>query len=233
MTCHSCAEKIQQVLRKIPAISRVEVDFLSKKAHITMVEHLGLGELNEALESLKKYKLHLESGQVDNMGSELSKKSLQTYWPLILLLLYIVFGTFYLAWNRGDYEWMNLMPDFMGLFFLSFGFFKLLDIKGFATSYLSYDLPTKAWPTWGYLYPFIEAGLGISFLFRWTPAWTNAITLVVMSASILGVIQSVLQKRKIKCVCLGTGFNLPMSTVTIIEDALMIMMAGTMLWFSV
>lgn len=51
-----------------------------------------------------------------------------------------------------------------------------------------------------------------------------------MGISIIGVIQSVLQKRKIKCVCLGTGFNLPMSTVTIIEDGLMIAMAGVMLW---
>jgi hypothetical protein len=73
-------------------------------------------------------------------------------------------------------------------------------------------------------------GLGISFLLRWSPIWTNFITLLVMGISIIGVIQSVLQKRKIKCVCLGTGFNLPMSTVTIIEDGLMIAMAGVMLW---
>jgi hypothetical protein len=50
-----------------------------------------------------------------------------------------------------------------------------------------------------------------------------------MTVSIIGVLQSVLSKRKIKCACLGDVFNLPMSTITIIEDALMIAMSGIML----
>jgi hypothetical protein len=51
-----------------------------------------------------------------------------------------------------------------------------------------------------------------------------------MSISIIGVLTSVLNKRKIQCACLGAVFNLPMSTVTIIEDALMIVMSIAMLW---
>jgi hypothetical protein len=50
-----------------------------------------------------------------------------------------------------------------------------------------------------------------------------------MSISLVGVLQSVLNKRKIKCACLGDVFNLPMSTITIIEDALMIVMSLIML----
>jgi hypothetical protein len=50
-----------------------------------------------------------------------------------------------------------------------------------------------------------------------------------MSISIVGVLQSVLNKKKIQCACLGAVFNLPMSTVTIIEDALMIAMSGIMI----
>ena len=50
-----------------------------------------------------------------------------------------------------------------------------------------------------------------------------------MTISIIGVLQSVLNKKKIQCACLGTVFNLPMSTVTIIEDALMIVMSGIMI----
>ena len=52
-----------------------------------------------------------------------------------------------------------------------------------------------------------------------------------MSISIIGVLQSVLNKRKIKCACLGAIFNVPMTTITIIEDALMIAMSGAMLYF--
>lgn len=52
----------------------------------------------------------------------------------------------------------------------------------------------------------------------------NLITLALMSVSIIGVLQS-----KIQCACLGAVFNLPMSTVTIIEDGLMITMSLAML----
>jgi len=232
MTCESCAEKIKKSLTKLSAIAQVEVSLAGKKVTITMNKHVELNELNKALKPLKKYKLHLAHETTMSHGAGLPKKSLKTYWPLILVILYILFGVGYLGWLSNDYTWKSLMPHFMGLFFLSFGFFKLLDIKGFAKNYLDYDIAAKAWPTWGYIYPFVEVGLGISFLFGLYPIWINLITLAVMGVSIIGVIQSVSQKREIKCVCLGTGFNLPMSTVTIIEDAVMIVMAGGMLWMS-
>ena len=72
---------------------------------------------------------------------------------------------------------------------------------------------------------FIELGLGIAYLLKFNPLVTNLVTLVVMSISIVGVLKSVLNKQKIKCACLGTVFNLPMSTITVIEDGLMIAMS--------
>ena len=81
--------------------------------------------------------------------------------------------------------------------------------------------------------------LGISVCFYWIiirhilsvkiyPLAINAITFIVMTVSIIGVLQSVLNKRKIKCACLGSVLNLPMSTITILEDALMISSAAMM-----
>ncbi len=58
---------------------------------------------------------------------------------------------------------------------------------------------------------------------------TNLTNLVVMTVSIIGVLQTVLNKKKIQCACLGDVFKLPMSTVTIVEDGLMILMAIVML----
>ena len=58
---------------------------------------------------------------------------------------------------------------------------------------------------------------------------TNTVTFVVMTVSIFGVLQNVLNKREIKCACLEAVFNLPMSTITIIKDALMIGMSTLIL----
>ncbi len=115
---------------------------------------------------------------------------------------------------------------FMSGFFLAFSFFKYLDVKGFADSYATYDIVAKKFMAWGVIYPFVEFLLGIAYAINFNPFVTNVITFIVMMVSIIGVLQSVLNKRKIQCACLGAVFNLPMSTVTIIEDALMIAMSG-------
>ena len=69
----------------------------------------------------------------------------------------------------------------------------------------------------------------IAYLISFQPLLTNTLTFIAMSISIIGVLQSVLNKKKIQCACLGVVFDLPISTVTIIEDALMIGMSRTMI----
>lgn len=86
--------------------------------------------------------------------------------------------------------------------------------------------PVRAY---GYLYPFIELGLGIAYIARLAPVVTNVVTLVVMLVSAVGVTQALLQNRRIQCPCLGTVFNLPMTKVTFLEEALMAGMAVIML----
>ena len=110
-----------------------------------------------------------------------------------------------------------------------FSFFKLLNLKGFAESYVMYDVVARKIPIWAYIYAFTELILGLAFLTGFNPLITNSGTFLVMSVSIIGVLQSVLNKKKIQCACLGVIFNLPMSTVTIIENALMIIMSGLMI----
>jgi len=117
----------------------------------------------------------------------------------------------------------------MAGFFLVFSFFKLLNLKGFAESYAMYDIVAKRWSGWGYVYAIIELALGLAFLGGFNPLVTNLVTLVVMTVSIIGVLQTVLSRKKIRCACLGEVFNLPMSTITVIEDGLMIVMSGVML----
>jgi len=92
-----------------------------------------------------------------------------------------------------------------------------------------YDVLARRIPIWAYAYAFVELGLAIAYTINFNPFITNLTTLIVMSISIIGVLQSVLNKKKIQCACLGAVFNLPMSTVTIIEDALMITMSAFMI----
>ena len=141
---------------------------------------------------------------------------------------YYFYSNFIFIKNE-NFNWLQAMLTFMSGFFLVFSFFKLLNLKGFAESYVMYDVLAKRIPIWAYIYAFVELALGIAYLINFNPLVTNSITLIVMSISIIGVLQSVLNKKKIQCACLGAVFNLPMSTVTIIEDALMIAMSALMI----
>ena len=151
---------------------------------------------------------------------------LLTYKPLLILLGLIFLVSVLVQVPHGHIHGAETMRYFMAGFFLSFAFFKLLDIPAFADAYAGYDLLAARWRGWGYVYPFVELALGMAYLVNWEPMLANGVTLVVMGFSAIGVIQAVMSKRKIRCACLGAVFQLPMSTVTIVEDVGMVAMAG-------
>ncbi|HYH64582.1 MAG TPA: heavy-metal-associated domain-containing protein [Urbifossiella sp.] len=152
-----------------------------------------------------------------------------SYYPIFLLFGFLVLGTGLLEAGAGAFEWPRAMARYMGGFFLAFAFFKLLDVRAFADAFAGYDVIAARWRAYGYAYPFIELLLGAAYLSGFEPVVTNAVTLVVMSVGTVGVVRTLLAGRKIRCACLGAVFNLPMSSVTLAEDALMAAMAAVML----
>lgn len=233
ITCSGCQSKVKGLLEKVAGIKKVEVNLLSGDTMIEMDKHISTDTLQKALKDYPKYQLSEIAKQhhapIHKYEQDEKKTWLQTYKPILLIFGYITAITLLIEWVEGGFTWMRWMNHFMAGFFLIFSFFKLLNLKGFAESYSMYDIIAKKWNTWGYLYAFVELALGFAFLTGFNPILTNAVTFVVMSVSIIGVLQSVFNKRKIKCACLGDVFNLPMSTVTIIEDAIMIAMSAVML----
>lgn len=232
MTCDGCASKVQKLLEAVDGVEKAEIHLDKNEAAITMHHHIQTSTLQQALKAYPKYQL-TESNfhPVMHVEDEQNPKTwFETYKPVLLIFMYITGITLLIEVKQG-FNIMHWMNNFMGAFFLVFSFFKMLDLKGFAESYFSYDIIARKWMGYGYLYAFIELALGVAFITGFNPVATNSITLIVMSISIIGVLQSVFNKRKIKCACLGAVFNLPMSTITIIEDLLMIFMSAAMLLF--
>lgn len=224
MTCGSCEAKVKSALLKVNKVTAVEVSRIDNSAIITMDEHIALSDFQKALD--EKYQISaIDHSEV----IEQSKSWFSTYKPVLLIFLYIFTVTMLVEITVESINFSRWMRHFMAGFFLTFSFFKMLNLKGFKDSYLMYDIIARKFPLWGYIYAFTELILGIAFLVNFNPIITNSVTFVVMSVSIIGVLQTVLNKKAIKCACLGDVFNLPMSTVTIIEDGLMIIMSLGML----
>ena len=152
-----------------------------------------------------------------------------TYTPLAVILILIVLVVVLIQYVDGSFSVLDSMRYFMGLFFATFGTFKLIDLKGFVDMYAQYDVVTKRVRLWGWLYPFFELALGAAYLWNVDPIPTNIATVILMTIGTIGVVKSLRHKQKIRCACLGAVIKLPMSTVTVIEDVGMGVMAIVML----
>ena len=226
MHCNSCISKVKNELHKIGAIKEAQIQLQSPQATITIEKHVSISELQQAVAKAGSFSLIEMAGDKHHEMTNREEKSwLAIYKPLVIVFAFIIGLATIAAFQHGQFNWMQWMNYFMGGFFITFSFFKLLDINGFADSYTAYDLLAKKVHSYAFVYPFIELGLGIAYITAWQPLATNIATLIVMTVSSVGVIQSVLIKRKIRCACLGAVFNLPMSSITIIEGLLMAGMA--------
>lgn len=228
MTCASCQAKIEELLQSIDGVTAVSVDLPNGRADVTMSRHIDTEVLAAALRPYPQYRIS-DAVPEPHPSPEPQKTWWQTYKPVLLIFAYVTTAAVVVQAGVGAFDAMAAMNDFMGGFFLAFSFFKLLNLSGFADSYATYDIIARRWRGYGYLYAFLELALGLAYLTDFRPLLTNAVTFVVMGISLIGVLQSVLDRRKIRCACLGDVFALPMSTVTVIEDALMVVMAGIML----
>lgn len=149
-----------------------------------------------------------------------------SYYPIFLIAGFITGVTLINNISANGFDAMGWMNQFMAGFFLVFSAFKLLNIKGFAQGYATYDLLAKRWSGYGFIYPFLELGLGLLYLLHWAPTFALAFTVILMGFSSLGVIQALIKKQDIRCACLGTILNVPLSYITLIEDLLMVLMAS-------
>mgnify|MGYP001203228438 FL=1 len=227
MTCSGCAAKVTYEMQQIDSVSSVTVDLFTEQVAIESERKIDIAEVTTALLPYPKYKASKLALDTE-IGPALNRIHWRTYWPLILIGIFVSAVSAGITW-RTDGTATTWMECFMSGFFLIFSFFKLLDIQGFAASYQSYDLMAKVLPAYGFVYPFLEFSLGMAWAIEGGTFSVALSTVILMGFSAIGVITAVTRKQNIQCACLGTAFNLPMSTVTIIEDLIMVGMAGALL----
>ena len=227
MTCNGCVASVKDKLSKIPTVSNVTIDLDSGEAHVEMVSHIGLETFQSALP--EKYTVTEQEHTMHNVVEDVSdeKSKLQELKPLLLIFAYLFAAAFLL--NFKDWSATEAMLDFMGLFYIVFSFFKLLDLKGFPESFRMYDPLAKLIPAYGWIYPFLELALGLLFLMRIQIPLALIITILILGITTIGVTKSLLDKKSIRCACLGTALKLPMTEATFIENAIMLVMAISML----
>lgn len=234
MTCGSCKANVEKSLGSLDNVTDVKVNLENKEAEITMSKHIGLLDLQNVLQ--EKYTISekipvkkVATNTFSDFEMLQEKSKFEQLKPLFLILLYITVASVLLHYK--NWSWREFMLDFMGLFYIVFSFFKMLDLKGFPDSFRMYDSLAKRVPGYAKIYPFIETILGLMFLMRFDINIALILTIIVLGITTVGVTKTLLDKKTIRCACLGTALKLPMTEATFIENAIMLVMALLMLIF--
>ncbi|WP_299416086.1 MauE/DoxX family redox-associated membrane protein [uncultured Sulfitobacter sp.] len=107
---------------------------------------------------------------------------------------------------------------------------KLQDIESFSTMFLNYDLLAQRWVPYGKVYPFGEAFAGIAMT-AGALLWLAApVAIIIGGIGAISVIKAVyIDKRELKCACVGGSSNVPLGFISLTENLMMLGMGGWML----
>ncbi|MEO5587184.1 MAG: MauE/DoxX family redox-associated membrane protein [Novosphingobium sp.] len=107
---------------------------------------------------------------------------------------------------------------------------KLQDVERFASMFLGYDLLARRWVPYATLYPFAEFTAGTlmaAHAFDWL---SIPLALFIGTIGSISVFHAVyIQKRDLKCACVGGSSRVPLGFVSLTENVAMVLMALWML----
>lgn len=146
---------------------------------------------------------------------------IKPYWPLIVVTTLSVI----LPVALHAPTFMVWMHQVMGFFLVMLGMLKAFDVRGFKNGFAKYDLITPVIPAYGFVYPFIEIGLGLLYIAQKYFLFTNMMTMLIMGIGLLGVSRSIWRGQTLNCACMGNILQVPLSTVSVIENLSMLFMA--------
>ena len=107
---------------------------------------------------------------------------------------------------------------------------KLQDVEKFSSMFLNYDLLAKRWVPYSYIYPFAEGLAGV-LMIAGVATWLSVpLALFIGTIGAVSVLKAVyIDKRELKCACVGGSSNVPLGFVSLTEN---LMMIGMALWMA-
>ena len=167
----------------------------------------------------------------EHFGDDVPDKDATSYQPVIAIFSVAFLMALGLSWSfYGSILTLGALEWFISISMCFLAVQKLQDLESFSTMFLNYDLLAQKWVRYGYVYPFGEAVAGI-LMVAGVFVWMSApIALVIGTIGAASVFKAVyIDKRELKCACVGGGSNVPLGFVSLTENLMMIFMGLWML----
>lgn len=159
-------------------------------------------------------------------GKDVQEEDKTRYQPVIVIFAVALLMAFALSWASFDSLFTLRTGEwFIAISMCFLAIQKLQDVESFSTMFLNYDLLAQRWVRYGYIYPFAEALAGI-LMISGSLIWLSApVALIIGSVGAISVFKAVyIDKRELKCACVGGTSNVPLGFVSLTENLMMVAM---------
>lgn len=163
----------------------------------------------------------------EHLGKKPDPKEGETYQPVMAVFAVTFAMALTTCWAlRGELEVIRVAELFIAFSMCVLGILKLQDLLSFATGFVQYDLLARRYVPYSYVYPFVEAGAGV-LMIAGVLTWVAApAALIVSTLGAVSIIKAVyIDKRDLKCACVGGGSSVPLGFISLTENLMMMVMS--------
>lgn len=218
------------------------LDLLRRKGYEVADHHLTTREETEAFKAQHDVKTTPQTfiegrriGGYDDLrrffGLRVRDKDAVSYGPVIVLFVMAALIALAFSWTAlGEIQPVRVVEWFIAVAMCLLALQKLKDVDGFATMFLNYDLLAKRWVPYASIYPYAEGLAGVLML-AGALTWLSApVALFIGGIGAISVFKAVyIDKRELKCACVGGDSKVPLGFVSLTENLMMVAMAVWML----
>lgn len=161
------------------------------------------------------------------LGKRLTDPKATTYRPVVALFTMTALMAMAASYAvTGDVLSARTVQWFIAMSMTVLALLKLQNVETFATMFLNYDLLAKRWVRYSYIYPFAEGAAGVLMVAGALTWLAVPVALFIGTVGAISVFKAVyIDKRELKCACVGGSSNVPLGFISLIENLMMIGMA--------
>jgi len=164
------------------------------------------------------------------LGKRMADPNATTYRPIIALFTMTALMAMAASYAvTGSILTVRSAEWFIAMSMVVLALLKLQNVETFATMFLNYDLLAKRWVPYSYIYPFAEGLAGV-LMVAGALTWLSVpVALFIGTIGAASVFKAVyVDRRELKCACVGGSSNVPLGFVSLTENLMMIAMAAWM-----
>lgn len=164
-------------------------------------------------------------------GKDVADPDATSYQPVIAIFAVAALMALATSWAAfGALLTMRAAEWFIAFSMVMLAVQKLQDVRSFSMMFLNYDLLARRWVRYGYVYPFAEAFAGILMISGVLTFLSAPVALCIGTIGAVSVIKAVyIDKRELKCACVGGNSNVPLGFISLTENLMMIAIGVWML----